>query len=408
MALYQYKASDEQGSTVKGVIEAEDEDDLEVQLDNRHLYLISSKVTNKGSSSKGGAGGGKRVVRAKVKRAELISFTVHLSTVIGAGVPILQGIEDMIEETENPRFAQVIRGVRQSIEDGSSISDSFAQYPEVFSELYISILKSGETTGRMDDVLKEIVAFLEWQDELIGTIKSATTYPVIMVIALFSLIGIMFTFVLPRFMGIFDTFDIVLPLPTRIVIAISDFFQSFWWLIIAGGVAGFVGLRAANKTPAGRLVLDKVKLNIPVFGDLVRKIALSRFAHYLATLFGAGVNILNALEVVERVVGNAVLAEVVRKARLRVGTGHTVSGALKESKEFPSMVVRMVTIGETTGNLEETLTKVSEYYDREVPVTVKRLFTTLESAIIVVMGAVVCFVVLAILLPMLSLQQVGH
>ncbi|MBN2288453.1 MAG: type II secretion system F family protein [Candidatus Glassbacteria bacterium] len=411
MAFYQYKASDEQGKTVKGVMEAEDEGALEDLLESRRLYLISSNVSGKKGSAPGaraGTTGGKRVVRAKVKRADLISFTVHLSTVIGAGVPILQGLDDMVEETENPRFAQVIRGIRQSIQDGSSISDSFAQYPEVFSELYVAILRSGETTGRMDEVLKEIVSFLEWQDELVGTIKQATTYPVIVLIAVMGLIAIMFTFVLPRFLGIFDTFDIELPLPTRIVIAISDFFQNFWWLMIVGIIAAVVGLRAANKTPGGRLVLDKIKLNIPVFGELVRKVALSRFAHYLATLFGAGVNILNALEVVERVVGNAVLAEVVRKARLQVGTGHTISGALKESKEFPSMVVRMVTIGETTGNLEETLGKVSEYYDREVPITVKRLFTALEGAIIIFLGAIILFVVLSILLPMLSLQQVGH
>jgi len=412
MPFYQYKATDDSGKTMKGVLEAGDEDELEGRLEDRSLYLISSKLTNKGPSSSSGAGGaaggGRRVVRAKVNRGELIQFTVHLATVIGAGVPILQGLEDMIEETENPRFAQVIRGIRQSIEDGTSISDSFQQYPEVFSELYIAILRSGETTGRMDEVLKEIVSFLEWQDELVGTIKQATTYPVIVLCAVMGLIGIMFTFVLPRFMGIFDSFDIELPLPTRIVIGISNFFQSFWWLMIAGAVAGFVGLRAANKTPGGRLVLDKIKLSIPVFGELVRKIALSRFAHYLATLFGAGVNILNALEVVERVVGNAVLAEVVRKARLQVGTGHTIAGALKESKEFPPMVVRMVTIGETTGNLEETLGKVSEYYDREVPVTVKRLMTTLEGGIIVFLGVIILFIVLSILLPMLSLQSVAQ
>lgn len=411
MAVYQYKASDEEGKTVKGMLEAEDEDALEAQLENRRLYLISSKITGKKSSAPGAGtapAGGRRVVRAKVKRAELISFTVHLSTVIGAGVPILQGLDDMSGETENPRFAQVIRGLRQSIEDGTSISDSFAQYPEVFSELYIAILRSGETTGRMDEVLREIVAFLEWQDELVGTIKSATTYPIIVLFAVMGLVAIMFTFVLPQFLGVFDSFDIELPLPTRIVIALSDFFQNFWWLLIVGAITAYIGLRAANKTPRGRLVLDKVKLNIPIFGELVRKVALSRFAHYLATLFGAGVNILNALEVVERVVGNAVLADVVRKARLQVGTGHTVSGALKESKEFPSMVVRMVTIGETTGNLEETLGKVSEYYDREVPLTVKRLFTALEGAIIVFLGVIVLFVVLSIILPMLSLQQVAY
>ena len=411
MALYQYKASDEQGKTIKGTLEAEDEDELEVQLENRRLYLISSKITNKKGPSSGAGtapAGGKRLVRAKVKRAELISFTVHLATVIGAGVPLLQGLEDMIGETENPRFSRVIRNLRQSIEDGSSISDAFAQYPEVFSELYIAVLRSGEATGRIDEVLKEIVAFLEWQEELMGTIKQATTYPVTVLCAVLGLIGIMFAFVLPRFLGVFDTFDIELPLPTRIVIALSGFFQNFWWLLVAGGIAAYIGLRAANKTPQGRLMIDKAKLGIPVFGDLVRKIALSRFAHYLAALFGAGVNILNALEVVERVVGNAVLAEVVHKARLQVSTGHTVAGALRESKEFPPMVVRMVTIGETTGNLEETLSKVSQYYDREVPVTVKRLMTTLEGAIIVFLGVVVLFVVLSIILPMLSLQQIAY
>ncbi len=409
MPIYKYKATNDVGKTVKGLLTAEGEEELESALDNQNLYLISAKETNKRGAPAGGSApaGRGRTVRANVKRSELISFTVHLATIIGAGVPLLQGLDDMIEETENPRFKSVIRGIKSQIEEGSSISEAFGQHPEVFSELYIAILKSGETTGRLDEVLREIVRFLEWQDELVGTIKQATTYPIIVMCALGGLICIMFTFVLPRFLSIFDGFNIPLPLPTRIVIAISSFFQNFWWLLLAGIIAAFVGLRAANRTPQGRMVLDRIKLKIPVFGELSRKIALSRFSHYLASLFGAGVNIMNALEVVERVVGNAVLADVVRKARLQVGAGQSVAGALRESKEFSPMVVRMVTIGETTGSLEETLQKVAEYYDREVPQTVKRLFTALEGLVIILLGVVVLFVVLSIILPMLSLQQLA-
>ena len=409
MPTYKYKATDDARKIVKGLLTAEGEEELESALDNKDLYLISAKETNKRGAPAGGSApaGRGRTVRAHVKRSELISFTVHLATIIGAGVPLLQGLDDMIEETEKPRFKSVIRGIKSQIEEGSSISEAFGQHPEVFSELYIAILKSGETTGRLDDVLREIVKFLEWQDELVGTIKGATTYPIIVMCALGGLICIMFTFVLPRFLSIFDGFNIPLPLPTRIVIAISSFFQNFWWLLLAGIIAAFVGLRAANRTPRGRMVLDRIKLKIPVFGELSRKIALSRFSHYLASLFGAGVNIMNALEVVERVVGNAVLADVVRKARFQVGAGQSVAGALRESKEFSPMVVRMVTIGETTGSLEETLQKVAEYYDREVPQTVKRLFTVLEGLVIILLGVVVLFVVLSIILPMLSLQQLA-
>ncbi len=409
MPTYKYKATNDEGKTIKGLFTAEGEEELESALDNQNLYLISAKETNKKGAPAGGSApaGRGRTVRAHVNRSELISFTVHLATIIGAGVPLLQGLDDMIEETENPRFKSVIRGIKSQIEEGSSISEAFEQHPEVFNELYIAILKSGETTGRLDEVLREIVKFLEWQDELVGTIKQATTYPIIVMCALGGLICIMFTFVLPRFLSIFDGFNIPLPLPTRIVIAISSFFQNFWWLLLAGIIAAFVGLRAANRTPQGRMVLDRIKLKIPVFGELSRKIALSRFSHDLASLFGAGVNIMNALEVVERVVGNAVLADVVRKARLQVGAGQSVAGALRESKEFSPMVVRMVTIGETTGSLEETLQRVAEYYDREVPQTVKRLFTALESLVIILLGVVVLFVVLSIILPMLSLQQLA-
>jgi type II secretory pathway component PulF len=311
MPVYQYKATDDEGRTVKGVLTAGTEDELETQLGNRNLYLISASETRgraaqSGKESGAGRSTGRRVVHTRVKRADLIAFTVHLSTVIGAGVPILQGLDDMIEETESPHFKEVVRGLRQSIQDGYSISDSFSQYPEIFNELYVSILKSGETTGRLDEVLKEIVRFLEWQSELIGTIKQATTYPIIVLTAVSGLITVLFSFVLPRFLSIFDSFNIPLPLPTRIVIAISNFFQNFWWLIIAGVVGGIIGLRAANRTPQGRMFIDRIKLKTPIFGDLIRKVALSRFAHYLSALFGAGVNIMNALEVVERVVGNAV------------------------------------------------------------------------------------------------------
>jgi len=404
MPTYEYKATNDEGKTVKGLLTAESEEELEVSLDKQNLYLISAKESRKKGTAPSGGG---RIVRTRVKRAELISFTVHLATVIGAGVPILQGLDDMIDETEGSHFKGVIRRIKTQIEEGNSISVAFAQHPEVFSELYIAILKSGETTGRLDEVLKEIVKFLEWQDELMGTIKQATTYPIIVLSALMGLIGIMFTFVLPRFLTVFDSFNIPLPLPTRIVIAISNFFQNFWWLLIAAIVAAIVGLRAANRTSQGRVVLDRIKLKMPIFGDLMRKIALSRFSHYLATLFGAGVNIMNALEVVEQVVGNAVLADVVRRARLQVGTGQSVAGALRESKEFPPLVVRMVAIGETTGGLDETLQKVSDYYDREVPQSIKRLFTALEGLVIILLGVVVLFVVLSVILPMMSLQQLA-
>ncbi len=407
MPTYKYKATNDAGKTVKGVMTAETEDALEAALDGQNLFLISASETTKSSGGNGRRGGGKRIARSKVKRADLISFTVHLATVLGAGVPILQGLDDMVEETETPYFRDVISGIKSAIQEGSSISDSFAAYPDVFGELYVAILRSGESTGRVDDVLKELVGFLEWQEELIGTIKQATTYPTIVVCAVMGLIGIMFTFVLPRFLTIFDDFNIALPLPTRIVIAISSFFQNFWWLMIFVAVASFFGYRAANRTPQGRMTIDRIKLKIPIFGELMRKIALSRFSHYLATLFGAGVNIMQALEVVERLVGNAVLADVVRRARLQVGTGQSISGALRESGEFPSMVTRMVSIGEATGNLEETLQKVSVYYDREVPQTIKRLFTALEGFIIITLGVVILFVVLSIILPMLSLQEVG-
>ena len=412
MPVFQYKATDEDGNTVKGLLTAENEEELETALENQRLYLISAKPSARSEAPSGSPGAGAaprgKVVRARVKRSDLITFTVHLATVVGAGVPILQGLDDMIQETENHFFKGVIRGIRQQIEEGSSISDAFAQYPGIFSELYISILKSGEATGRLDEVLREIVKFLEWNDELVGTIKQATTYPIIVLCAVGCLITIMFTFVLPRFLTIFDGFNIPLPLPTRIIIALSNFFRNFWWLIIGGIVTGFIGYRAANRTSGGRMAIDRFKLGIPIFGDLIRKIALSRFSHYLSTLFGAGVNIMNALEVVERVVDNSVLAEVIRKARFQVGTGQGIAVSLRESKEFPPMVVRMVSIGEATGNLEETLQKVANYYDREVPQTVKRLFTALESGIIVVLGIVVLFVVLSIILPMLSLQQLAH
>ena len=408
MPTYAYKATNDAGKTVKGVMTAETEDALEAALDGQNLFLITASETNKAASGNGGRPGRKKMVRSKVKRGDLISFTVHLSTVLGAGVPILQGLDDMVDETENAYFKDVISGIKVAIQEGSSISDSFEAYPNVFGELYVAILRSGESTGRVDEVLKELVGFLEWQEELIGTIKQATTYPMIVMTAVMGLIGVMFTFVLPRFLAIFDDFNIPLPLPTRIVIAISSFFQNFWWLMILAAVGAFFGYRAANRTPGGRTVIDRAKLKLPIFGELLRKIALSRFSHYLATLFGAGVNIMQALEVVERVVGNAVLSDVVRRARLQVGTGQSIAGALRESGEFPSMVVRMVSIGEATGNLEETLQKVSEYYDREVPQTIKRLFTTLEGAIIIVLGVVILFVVLSIILPMLSLQEVGH
>lgn len=396
MPYFQYKARDGRGKEVRGVIIAENESALSLTLERMNLYLVSAREVKKEKESLRPVG---------VKRRELITFTIHLATSLEAGIAIITAIRDFADSTENMKFKEVLNDIVKQLEGGAFLSDAMSKYPRVFSELYVNILRAGEATGNVDMVLRDLVKFLEWQEELATQVKQASIYPAFVISLIIGVITIMMAFTLPKFFPILKSFNVELPLPTKIIMAISNFFIKFWWAIF-GLIIGFVILYIlTNKTYEGKRFWDKVKLGLPIFGSLNKKIALSRFSHYLSILYKAGIGIVQALYIVEKIVGNTIIADEIKRVREGIVRGESLSEGLKKSKYFPSLVNRMIEVGEDTGKLDESLNKVSEYYDREVPAAIRRFFAILEPAMIVLLGGMVLFMALSIFLPMYKLTS---
>jgi type IV pilus assembly protein PilC len=392
MPRYAYEAIDDYGKKVQGALMAPDENALRSALAGMSLYLV--KAREKAGDGTGG------MFRKKIKRTDLIQFTFHFKTLIGAGVPLVSALGDLAEQTENPELRDVLNDIRRNLQSGATLSDSFALHPRVFPEIFSNILRAGETTGNLDGVLDDLAKFLTWQEELSGTIKQATYYPVTLLSAVGILIFVLFSFVFPRFLMIFKGANIELPAPTRVVIAVSVFFRDYgFYLVLA--VAGIVlAYRYYRKTEAGRLATDGWKLKLPLMGHVIRAIEISQFCHNLASLFRAGVEMTHALWIVEKLLGNKVIARVVREARDDLMAGGSLSVSLRKSGEFPPMVLRMISAGESTGNLDGCLENVSEFYDREVPKLLKKTFAVLEPLMILILAVIVLGAALAFFLAL--------
>ena len=381
MARYDYNAVDDYGRKARGTISSPDEKSLRDQLAAMGMHLVSSRQVAESS--------GRALFRKRIRRQDLIDFTYHLKTLLGAGVSLVSGLSDVAEQSTNPEFREVLRDIRRNVQSGATLSGGFALHPDVFPEVFVSIMRAGEVTGNMDGALSDLNRFLMWQEELGRTIRQATYYPMTVVGMVSGLIILLFTFVFPRFLSIFKGAAIELPLPTRVVIAISESFRDYGLYALAVLVLGIVALRIYGRTEPGRLRGDGWKLKIPLVGEVIRAIEMSQFSHFTASLFRAGVEMTQTLAVVEKVMGNRVLAAVVRQAREELIAGGGLSVALRKSGEFPPMVLRMVSAGESSGNLDDTLENVSAYYDREVPAIVKRTFAILEPAMTVLLALVV-------------------
>ncbi|MFA6147763.1 MAG: type II secretion system F family protein [bacterium] len=381
MARYEYNAVDDYGRKARGTMSSPDEKSLRDQLAAMGMHLISNRQVSESS--------GRALFRKKIKRADLIDFTYHLKTLLGAGVSLVSGLSDVAEQSTNPEFREVLRDIRRNVQSGTTLSGAFGLHPDVFPEVFVSIMRAGEVTGNMDGALSDLHRFLTWQEELGKTIRQATYYPMTVVGMVSGLIVLLFTFVFPRFLSIFKGAAIDLPLPTRVVIAISEFFRDYGLYALAAIVLGAFALRMYGRTEAGRLRLDGWKLKIPLVGEVIRAIEMSQFSHFTASLFRAGIEMTQTLGIVEKVMGNRVLAAVVRQAREELIAGGGLSVALRKSGEFPPMVLRMVSAGESTGNLDDTLENVAAYYDREVPAIVKKTFAILEPAMTILLALVV-------------------
>ena len=401
MPTFTYVARTRSGTKQRGSLVATNRQAATQMLAQRGL--TADKISEQAAKAKAGS----RKLNKKVKSTELLVFTRQLSTIVSAGLPLLQGLDILADQTDDPNFGAVIEAVAQDVESGETFSDALRKYPRAFPDLYVSMVRAGEAGGDLDGVLLQLADYLEASEDLKRRIKSAMTYPVVAFGMILVIATGLIVFVVPQFAEIFGSFGRELPLPTKILIAMSNFLRTWYAiLVMIAVVVGIIfGLRMYGATATGKYNLDALKLRIPVFGNLQRKVAISRFTRTLSTLTRSGVAILQALEIVERTAGNEVYAKAIRQSADSVRNGETLAEPLARAEVFPAMVTRMIAVGEKTGALETMLMKISDFYDSEVRAMVDQLTSLIEPLLIGLMGLVVGLIVIALFMPILQLSQ---
>jgi MSHA biogenesis protein MshG len=331
-----------------------------------------------------------------------------LSTLINAGLPFVTSFGTLIEQTENKKFKQVLSKVKKDVEGGSTFAESLARHPDVFSTLYVNMIRAGETGGVLEEILSRLAWLAEHEAETRARVKAATRYPLIVVFAVVAAFIVLITLVVPRFSKIYANFHAVLPLPTRILIGISDAIQNYWPFLVGAVILIVLGIRQFVRSEPGRFFWDRVKLKIPVFGPILLKVTMSRLTRMFGTLIRSGLPLIQTLEIVASTVGNVTIQRVVENVRDSAREGKGIVQPMRSSKAFPPLVLQMVAVGEETGRLEEMLVKVSEYYDVEVEYAIRNLSTALEPILLLIIGGMVLFLALGIFLPWWNLVSVFH
>ena len=399
MPTFTYKALTEDGSSLKGTIEAESQPLAAMQLDTMGYIPIS--ISEKKPSIFDDPGSRFE----KVKAEDLIFFTRQLYTVIKAGISLLSGLKALEEQTENKKLKKVLSIVAKDIDGGKSFSDSLSAHPEVFNELYVNMIEAGEIGGSLDEILERLIIMLEFSRKTSANLKAAIRYPIMVVVSLFVAFGVIITFVIPKFAVIFEKSTVALPIPTRIMMLLNFLVQNYWYygVFIAGALVAAFFLYTRSKS--GKLQWDYLKLKIPILGNVFLKIYMSRFSSMLETLSRSGTSIVIALEVVSRTIGNEYIAHKINGIAEQVKTGKGITNSLRESKVFPPLVIQMVQTGEETGALDEMLGEITNYYEREIDYTVSRMSSYIEPILTVGLGIMVLFIALAIFLPWWDMME---
>lgn len=410
MANFTYAAKDPTGKTVEGIIQASDRNEAVDMLRGQDLIVLrvdqSGKKGKKVKSpkSKSGSGGISLFKREPTcKKPELVIFTRQLSTMISAGISLLEALEVLHDQAETPGMKACCGRLVEELRGGSDLSAGMRTCPKVFSQLYVSMVMAGEASGQMDIILERLAEYVESTEELKREIKSAMTYPVISLVLVLGITMFLMVGVVPGFKDVFDGLGVELPQLTLGVLAVSDWMITNWPVMV--GMCFFIpfALVALAKTEKGALLVDHMTLRIPIFGMLSRKIALARFSRTFATLIRSGVPIMGTLDIVADTAGNRVVANVVRNSREAVRNGNMLSEPLAESPVFPPMVTRMIAIGERSGALEQLLEKIAQFYDSQVKAVIKSLTSLIEPLLICFMGSIVALVIMAVFLPLLSI-----
>lgn len=397
---FAYKAKDSGGNVTTGVIDAAKEGEAIQKLKQQKFTVL--ELAPKGQSFFGMVSE-KLLGKPEVGPRDLVLFSRQLSTLVSAGVPIVQSLTILEDQQENPTFKTILGEVRTDIEAGLSISDALKKHPDAFPEIYTAMIKAGELGGILDTILERLSGFLESAEALRAKVKGALMYPAIVLSICAAVTVFLLTFVIPTFGAIFESFGKELPLPTRMLLDLSKVMKSFWYVIVFAPIAAYKGFNKYYKTPAGTRQVDALVLKAPVFGILLKKVAVAKFTRTLGTLIKSGVPIMQGLETVGATAGNKIIEEAVLGARESIREGGRLADPLKKSGIFPNMVTQMIGVGEETGALDQMLAKIADFYDQEVDTAVKGLTSMIEPIVIVVMGVVIGTIVVAMFLPMFSM-----
>jgi type IV pilus assembly protein PilC len=392
MPTFEYTAKDQAtGQEKTGTMDAASRDEVAANLRKNRMALVRLREAKR--AKRGG----------RVPTRDIVIFTRQFATMINAGLPLVQALDILAQQTENKALAEVTKQVVYDVESGHTLADALSKHPKAFTALYVNMVAAGEAGGILDTILLRLAVFLEKNDNIVRKVKGAMIYPAVIFSVAVIAVVVLLIFVIPTFQQMFASVNMELPLPTKIVIAASDFLQSYWWLLIILAVGSAFGIRRYYATEGGKLVIDRLMLKAPVVGDLLRKSAVSRFTRTLGTLISSGVAILDGLEITARTAGNRVIHDAVMESRGSIAGGETIAAPLAKSKVFPPMVTSMIAVGEATGGLDEMLTKIADFYDDEVDAAVSALLSLMEPIMIVVLGVIVGGMIVAMYLPIFGM-----
>ena len=401
MPNFKYVAKDQEGKNLTGILETVDRQGAIAQLRKKDLIIISVSESKPGFKLSSLSFGPKK----KVKLEDLVIFSRQLATMVDAGIPLVGALDILGEQMDNRTFGAIIINIRNDVETGSSLSDAIAKHKDVFSALFVNMVKAGESSGMLDEILDRLAAYLEKTNALQHKVKSALVYPAVVSGMALGITLLLLLKVIPVFKGIFEGLGAKLPTPTMVLINISDFLQHYFILGIMIIVGITIFIARYIKTEKGGLMVDSILLSMPIFGILFRKVAISKFTRTLSTLIKSGVPILSALEIVGKTAGNKVVEAAIDKVRSNVREGESIAEPLARSKIFPPMVTRMVSVGEQSGELEKMLSKIADFYDEQVDTAVSSLTSMMEPLIIAFLGIVIGSIVICMFLPIFKMTS---
>ena len=397
MPYYIWVAETKKGRKLKGEIEAADEKIALSQLKRRNLNVLKLKPKPKDLFE------GVGFMQPKVTKKDVVIFTRQFSTMIDAGLPLVQGLSILAEQAENKTFKGILKEVTKDVESGSTLAEAMKKHPKIFDDLFVNLVAAGEVGGILDTILRRLAAYIEKAEKLKSQIKGAMTYPIVVVAIAIIVIAVILIFVIPVFEDMFKSFGSALPAPTQLVVNMSRFMKgNIHWVLIGIGVFVFL-FKKYRGTDGGRKTTDSLALKLPVFGDLLKKVAVARFTRTLGTMIQSGVPILDALEIVARTSGNVILEEILFEVRSSIAEGQTIAEPLSENDIFPGMVVQMISVGEATGALDTMLEKIADFYDDEVDAAVDALTSMLEPLLMLFLGGSIGGLVVAMYLPIFQM-----